>query len=69
VLRRQVARMHYTPIDRAWLAAVSRLLPRHRWAEVFAVTPATCGCRIAHGGFQRTSQQGGSVLTLPGSAD
>jgi putative transposase len=25
----------------AWLAAVSGLLPRCRWAEVFAVTPAT----------------------------
>jgi hypothetical protein len=27
--------------DRAWLTALSRLLPRRRWAEVFAVTPAT----------------------------
>jgi putative transposase len=26
---------------RAWLAALSRLLPRHRWTEVFLVTPAT----------------------------
>src|ERR1700712_2350443 len=41
VLRRQVARVRYTPVDRAWLAALSRLLPRCRWAEVFAVTPAT----------------------------
>jgi putative transposase len=41
VLRRQVARAHYTPVDRVWLAALSRLLPRRRWAEVFAVTPAT----------------------------
>jgi hypothetical protein len=41
VLRRQVARVRYTPADRAWLAALSRLLPRRRWAEVFAVTPAT----------------------------
>jgi putative transposase len=24
-----------------WLTTLSRLLPRHRWAEVFAVTPAT----------------------------
>ncbi len=29
------------PVDRAWLSALSRLLPRRRWAEVFAVTPAT----------------------------
>jgi hypothetical protein len=41
VLRRQVTRVRYTPADRAWLAALSRLLPRRRWAEVFAVTPTT----------------------------
>lgn len=41
VLRRQVARVHDTPADRAWLAALSRLVPRRRWAEIFAVTPAT----------------------------
>ena len=41
VLHRQIARVHYTPADRAWLAALSRLLPRRGWAEVFPVTPAT----------------------------
>jgi putative transposase len=41
VLRRQIFRVHYTPADRVWLAALSRLLPRRRWTEVFAVTPAT----------------------------
>ena len=41
VLRRQVARVRYTPGDRAWLAALSRLLPRRRWAAIFPVTPAT----------------------------
>lgn len=41
VLRRQVARVHYTPADRAWLTALSRLVPRRCWAEIFAVTPAT----------------------------
>jgi transposase InsO family protein len=41
VLRRQVARVRYTPADRAWLAALSRLLPRRRWAAIFSVTPAT----------------------------
>lgn len=41
VLRRQVGRVHYEPGDRLWLAALSRLIPRHRWGEVFAVTPAT----------------------------
>ncbi|MCA1821171.1 MAG: hypothetical protein LC644_05275 [Pseudonocardia sp.] len=41
VLRRQVSRVHYRPVDRAWLAALSRLLPRQRWVEIFPVTPAT----------------------------
>jgi len=41
VLRRQVGRVRYQPADRLWLAALSRLVPRRRWAEVFAVTPAT----------------------------
>jgi putative transposase len=27
--------------DRVWLAALARWIPRRRWAEVFAVTPAT----------------------------
>jgi transposase InsO family protein len=41
VLRRQISRVRYQPADRLWLAALSRLIPRHRWGEVFAVTPAT----------------------------
>jgi len=41
VLRRQLTRTRYLPADRVWLAALSRLLPRRRWAEVFPVTPAT----------------------------
>jgi transposase len=41
VLRRQISRVRYTPADRVWLAALSRLLPRRRWAAVFPVTPAT----------------------------
>jgi transposase len=41
VLRRQVARVRYTPVDRVWLAALSRLVPRRHWAKVFSVTPAT----------------------------
>ena len=41
VLRRRIGRVHYQQGDRLWLAALSRLIPRHRWGEVFAVTPAT----------------------------
>jgi transposase InsO family protein len=41
VLRRQTSRIRYQPGDRLWLAALSRLIPRRRWGEVFAVTAAT----------------------------
>jgi transposase InsO family protein len=41
VLRRQVGRVRYQPADRLWLAALSRLVSRRRWGEVFPVTPAT----------------------------
>ena len=41
MLRRQISRVRYQPGDRLWLAALSRLIPRRRWGEVFAVTPAT----------------------------
>jgi transposase InsO family protein len=40
VLRR-ISRVRYQRADRLWLAALSQLLPRRRWGEVFAVTPAT----------------------------
>ena len=41
VLRRQVGRVRYQPADRLWLAALSRLVPRRRWGELFPMTPAT----------------------------
>jgi putative transposase len=41
VLRRQIGRVRYQSGDRLWLAALSRLISRHRWGELFAVTPAT----------------------------
>ena len=31
VLRRQIGRVRYRPGDRLWLAALSRLIPRHCW--------------------------------------
>jgi putative transposase len=41
VLRRHAGRVRYALADRAWLAALARLVPRRRWAGVFPVTPAT----------------------------
>ena len=41
VLRRNVGPVRYEPADRAWFAALTRFIPRRRWAEVFLVTPAT----------------------------
>ena len=41
VLRRHAGRARYEPADWAWFAALARLVPRRRWAEVFPVTPAT----------------------------
>ena len=35
VLRRHAGRVRYERADRAWLAALARLIPRRRWAEVF----------------------------------
>ena len=41
VLRRHVGRVRYESADRAWFAALARLLSRKRWAEIFPVTSAT----------------------------
>jgi transposase InsO family protein len=42
VLRRQLAGpIRYIPADRLWFTALSSLIPRRRWAQVFSVTPAT----------------------------
>ena len=41
VLRRHADRVRYEAADRAWFAALARLVPRRRWAEVFPVAPAT----------------------------
>jgi putative transposase len=34
VLRRQITKVRYQPADRLWLAALSQLIPRHRWMSV-----------------------------------
>jgi hypothetical protein len=42
VLRRQLTGpVRYEPANRFWLAAPSALIPRHRWRDIFPVTPAT----------------------------
>ncbi len=41
VLRRNAGPVRYEPANRAWFAALTRFIPRRRWAEVFPVTPAT----------------------------
>lgn len=40
LLRRQLA-VRYEVEDRLWFAALSALIPRRRWREVFPVTPGT----------------------------
>jgi hypothetical protein len=43
VLRRQLkGPVRYEPADRFWLSALSSLIPRHRWSNIFPVTPGTC---------------------------
>jgi putative transposase len=41
VLRRHAGRIRYGPAERAWFAALARLIPRRRWAEIFPITPTT----------------------------
>ena len=42
VLRRHVpGPIRYEPADRFWVAALSGLIPRRRWHDVFPVTPAS----------------------------
>jgi len=41
VLRRSAGQVRYEPADRVWFAALARLIPRRRWADVFPICPAT----------------------------
>jgi len=42
VMRRQLRdRVRYQSADRLWLAALSSLIPRRRWTQIFLVTPDT----------------------------
>ena len=50
LLRRQIGRVRYQPADRLWLAALSRLIPRRRWGEVFAGDPGNAAYLAAAAG-------------------
>jgi putative transposase len=72
VLRRHVGRVRYESADRAWLAALARLVPRRRWAGVFPVTPATLLAwhrRLAAGKYDTSKRRKpGRPPTVPGVA-
>jgi putative transposase len=72
VLRRHAGRVRYGSADRAWLAALARLVPRGRWAEVFPVTPATLLAwhrRLAAGKYDTSKRRKpGRPPTAPGVA-
>jgi putative transposase len=72
VLRRHAGRVRYEPGDRAWFAALERLIPRRRWAEVFPVTPATLLAwhrRLAAKKYDTSKQRKpGRPPTVPGIA-
>jgi putative transposase len=72
VLRRHAGRVRYEPADRAWFAALARLVPRKRWAEVFPVTPATLLAwhrRLAAGKYGTSRRRKpGRPPTVPGIA-
>jgi hypothetical protein len=72
VLRRHAGRVRYEPADRAWLAALARLVPRRRWAGVLPVTPATLLARhrrLAAGKYDTSKRRKpGRPPTVPGAA-
>src|SRR5208283_3358688 len=60
VLRRHAGRIRYGPADRVWFAALARLIPRRRWADVFPVTPATLWPGTANWPPTGTTRAGGA---------
>jgi len=72
VLRRHVGRIRYEPVDRVWLAALARLLPRRCWTEIFPITPATLLAwhrRLAASKYDRSKlRKPGRPPTVPGIA-
>src|SRR5450755_3469951 len=72
VLRRHAGRVRYEPADRAWFAALARLIPRRRWTEIFPVTPATLLAwhrKLAAAKYDTSKQRKpGRPPTVPGIA-
>jgi transposase len=72
VWRRHAGRVRYEPADRAWFAALARLVPRRRWAEVVPVTPATLLAwhrRLAAKKYDTSKRRKpGRPVTVPGIA-
>ena len=72
VLRRHAGRVRYEAADRAWFAALARLVPRSRWAQVFPVTSATLLAwhrRLAAGKYDTSKRRKpGRPPTAPGIA-
>ena len=72
VLRRHAGRLRYELADRAWFAALARLVPRSRWAQVFPVTSATLLAwhrRLAAGKYDTSKRRKpGRPPTAPGIA-
>ncbi len=72
VLRRNAGRIRYGPADRVWFAALARLIPRRRWADVFPVTPATLLAwhrKLAANGYDTSGRRKpGRPPTVPGIA-
>lgn len=70
VLRRQiVGPVRYEPADRFWMAALSGLIPRPRWPEVFPITPGTLLAwhRKFIAGFGRAGRRILRVLVVTGA--
>lgn len=72
VLRRQLnGLIRYESADRFWLAALSSLLPRHRWCSVFPVVPGTLlawhrGLVAARWNYTARRRRTGRPLTVAG---
>ena len=73
VLRRQLSgRLRWDHADRLWLTALSRLVHRHRWPDVFPIIPATIlrrGGKGRPGGSSWPLRHTRSSLVTPGGGD